>query len=616
MKNNKIKGITLISLVVTIIVLLILSGVSIAALTGNNSIINNAALSKISVDYSQTNEALETYKLREEEKAKLSDEITDEKLVGKLYKKVFVNDTKRELGVIVDFKILNIEPSYGKGAKKLLEDCNNDMESTLEIDTIYDLVNIYAVDLSDGTLYYINGSQIYSQSSKTEVAENENLVMKYKVEILNNEYIQRAKFITKWDVTLGETSGSETYSTVKLPASTSGVYDATIYWGDGTNTVIKHKKDGVTLTSSQLTELVTHEYTIEEGEDTIKTIEISGLYSRFNCREDTPTANKLTQIMQWGNIGLKELKFNTCTNLSGSIPSPNIDNCFKNCTSFGELFENTKITGIVPKNLFDSAINCTSFSQAFSGSKIEGLEDGFKLPSGVTAVDRMFNGCKSLETLPETFILPNTVTNVTIIFRDCRNLKQLPSQFKIPEGVTSLNLVFGGCSALSKLPDGFTLPSTIESLSRCFDGCSSLEYLPDNFTIPQGVTNLNGTFNNCSKLKSLPTNFSIPDSVTDMGSTFGTCSSLESLPSGFTIPASVTTTYSTYHGKGIFEGCKKLKGYLTVQANLTDYTKMFSQTSVNSGGTLTVNYSSNCSNIDDIIATGDSNYIIKGNLVE
>lgn len=44
MKNNKkfIKGITLISLVVTIIVLLILAGISIMILTGNNGILNRA----------------------------------------------------------------------------------------------------------------------------------------------------------------------------------------------------------------------------------------------------------------------------------------------------------------------------------------------------------------------------------------------------------------------------------------------------------------------------------------------------------------------------------------------------------------------------------------------
>ena len=44
MKNNK--GITLIALVITIIVLLILAGITIAMLTGENGILNNATKSK------------------------------------------------------------------------------------------------------------------------------------------------------------------------------------------------------------------------------------------------------------------------------------------------------------------------------------------------------------------------------------------------------------------------------------------------------------------------------------------------------------------------------------------------------------------------------------------
>ena len=46
-KNMKEKGITLIALVITIIVLLILAGVSIAMLTGNNGIITQANKSKV-----------------------------------------------------------------------------------------------------------------------------------------------------------------------------------------------------------------------------------------------------------------------------------------------------------------------------------------------------------------------------------------------------------------------------------------------------------------------------------------------------------------------------------------------------------------------------------------
>ena len=55
MLKNNAKGITLIALIITIIVLLVLAGVTIAMLTGENGIINKAMQAKI-----RTEEAKET----------------------------------------------------------------------------------------------------------------------------------------------------------------------------------------------------------------------------------------------------------------------------------------------------------------------------------------------------------------------------------------------------------------------------------------------------------------------------------------------------------------------------------------------------------------------------
>ena len=59
MKGNK--GITLIALVITIIVLLILAGVSIAMLSGDNSILNNASKS---ADYNKIGEVRDNIGIR------------------------------------------------------------------------------------------------------------------------------------------------------------------------------------------------------------------------------------------------------------------------------------------------------------------------------------------------------------------------------------------------------------------------------------------------------------------------------------------------------------------------------------------------------------------------
>ena len=57
MKNSK--GITLVALVITIIVLLILASISITAISGNNSIINQAIKSKNDTEMADEKELLE-----------------------------------------------------------------------------------------------------------------------------------------------------------------------------------------------------------------------------------------------------------------------------------------------------------------------------------------------------------------------------------------------------------------------------------------------------------------------------------------------------------------------------------------------------------------------------
>ena len=57
-KRKKDKGITLIALVVTIIVLLILAGISISMLTGQNGILNRATEAKEKNEDAQTEETV------------------------------------------------------------------------------------------------------------------------------------------------------------------------------------------------------------------------------------------------------------------------------------------------------------------------------------------------------------------------------------------------------------------------------------------------------------------------------------------------------------------------------------------------------------------------------
>ena len=94
MKENNIKGITLIALVITIIVLLILAGVSIAMLTGQNGILTQAQNSK------QTTE-----KSAEQEKRKLSQAEASTHLEAYTYTDVEGNIARIPAG----FAVSNVE---------------------------------------------------------------------------------------------------------------------------------------------------------------------------------------------------------------------------------------------------------------------------------------------------------------------------------------------------------------------------------------------------------------------------------------------------------------------------------------------------------------------------
>ena len=60
---KRINGITLIALVITIIILLILAGITISTLVGENGIITRATEAKISTELSAYKEELELYKV-------------------------------------------------------------------------------------------------------------------------------------------------------------------------------------------------------------------------------------------------------------------------------------------------------------------------------------------------------------------------------------------------------------------------------------------------------------------------------------------------------------------------------------------------------------------------
>lgn len=102
MKNKK--GITLISLVVTIIILLILAGISIAMLSGDNGILKQAGSAKTQTDVAGEKEILQIASLAAISKEKYGD-LTKDKLDDELNKYPEIESTEQtDKGIVVTFK--------------------------------------------------------------------------------------------------------------------------------------------------------------------------------------------------------------------------------------------------------------------------------------------------------------------------------------------------------------------------------------------------------------------------------------------------------------------------------------------------------------------------------
>ena len=99
--ENKEKGITLIALVITIIVLLILAGVAIATLTGDNGILTKAVSSKEETDIAETKEQI---------KLEIMGNLNDE---GKYTNTDVVKAVKKITGKQIEENVDSVQTSKG-----------------------------------------------------------------------------------------------------------------------------------------------------------------------------------------------------------------------------------------------------------------------------------------------------------------------------------------------------------------------------------------------------------------------------------------------------------------------------------------------------------------------
>ena len=436
-KLKQTKGITLIALVITIIVLLILAGVSIAMLTGENGILTQANKSKIEQSHGEIKEALSLayneYQIEintasttkvasreivtikgEEEKAKSG--IT-ETFLQFLEDKGYVRDgttdvlnvetltgSKQALGNGTNTDIYKIEEENGK----YIVNYYDEKGATQEIWSISNTTNTVTGDL---TLEPDTGKEalilVYNVSAGDEIE------LPYGLNYYNNEGRQNAKF------------------------------DFTVDWGDGNTDAI---------TNTDITDKMRHQYTTAgEKKITINgTFEsLCGIYYDYENRENIyhKGIDKIARVEQWGLTELKEISLDYCTSLT-QIAAPT-KNSFKNLTEFSYTFDNTAITSI-PENLFANCPNVTDFSSTFANTAITSIPEN------------LFANCPNVTDFSSTFANTAITSIPENLFANCPNVTDFGSTFadtaitSIPEdlfekcpNVRYFESTFAGCDNLT-----------------------------------------------------------------------------------------------------------------------------------------------------------------------
>jgi surface protein len=219
-------------------------------------------------------------------------------------------------------------------------------------------------------------------------------------------------------------------------------------------------------------------------------------------------------------------------------------------------------------NWLDFAVNAASMTSLTVGGATIGLDklEQFKIYNhSFTAMNNMFEGCRSLQSIP--LFNTSAVTAMNSVFSFCSSLKTVPlfvtsavldmaGMFQgcsllesvplfITNSVTNMGAMFNGCKSLQSVPLFTTTSAT--NMSSMFQACSSLKSVP---LFPTStVINMANMFNACSSLQSVP--HFVTSAVTNMSSMFNDCVSLQSVP--LFITNSVLTT------SGMFQGCTSLQ---------------------------------------------------------
>ena len=343
-KLKQVKGITLIALVITIIVLLILAGVSIAMLTGNNGILTQANNAKVEQSHGAVREGIALayneyqIEINTASNTKLASAETVQ-IQGKEEKALatyssFLDFLSQKGYADSSTGIINVETLTGSRQALGNGTGSSDVYKIEEQDSNY-VVNYYDEDGTTEQIWSISDSTNTGSGDVTLDPDTgkEALILVYNVSA--GDTIELPYNLTWWDDHVHDAE-----------------FDFTVDWGDGT--VVEG------ITQDTITQEANSKHTYNNGESNkeVKVV-ITGTFESLESY-DKQGLDKLVRVDQWGITGLRNIRLVNLSNLT-QITAPT-ESSFKDLSKV--CFEYSGIQSI-PDGMFTNCTKITSFLMCF-----------------------------------------------------------------------------------------------------------------------------------------------------------------------------------------------------------------------------------------------------------
>lgn len=422
---TKDNGITLIALVITIIVLLILAGVTIATLFGDNGILSKATQAKdeqadatvkeaISIAWNEyqimlnepTGEVKKSEtKLASTEKIKIQGEETNFLATPTMS---FLDFLREEKGYIDENGVVNVKALTGETLSR-----GNGTDGETDVYKVEEGTDTY-------TLKYYgeeNEEKILWEVSKTTGGATGEI---------------------DWDKIFAEAEPPEEQSdsNTAIGVGPSGETVNMDNWLSEKN----NEEDEYRLNGDNVCGSITSAYTGEINENG----EIEGEIPQYINKEGDDQFLPVT-VLYYTFAGCDDLK------IAPKLPATvkYMQSTFYGCTSLTTVPE-------IPSGVTDM----TSTFQACTS-----LTTAPEIPSGVTDMRFTFSGCTSLEIAPE---IPDSVTNMMYTFSQCTNLKSVS---KLSKNLNDMQKAFENCINLTTVKE---IP-VYGNINNAFNGCKNLK---------------------------------------------------------------------------------------------------------------------------------------------